>query len=174
MTPAPYVSLPTPPMRRGGLPRYGKSGIGLRNWRLLRSSNLHPSIRGRFPARGSCGRNSKATALYGTRTLVVCGNLQTEETYSETFAPTASLNTFRILVALGNFFQWSLRHLDVMTAFLHGHLEEEVYMRTPPGCDTLGFLSNIRNRVLKLRKSLYGLPALDRTSHSLPHAYPSS
>ena len=73
------------------------------------------------------------TVRYKAR-LVICGNFQTEDTYSETFAPTASLITFCFLIALAAFFHWSLRHVDVMTAFLYGDLDEEVYMRPPPGC----------------------------------------
>lgn len=73
------------------------------------------------------------TVRYKAR-LVICNNFQTEDTYSEALAPTASLITCRLLIALASFFRWSLRHVDVMTAFLYDDMDEEVYMRPSPGC----------------------------------------
>ena len=43
--------------------------------------------------------------------------------------------------------------MDVVTAFLHGRLDEEVYMKIPPYMDIL----NSTHKVLKLKGALYGL-----------------
>jgi len=40
---------------------------------------------------------------------------------------------------------------DVKTAFLHGNLDEEIYVELPQGYDNNG------NNVCKLKKSMYGL-----------------
>lgn len=73
--------------------------------------------------------------------------------YQETFAPVAKLNTIRILLSLAVNLDWPLLQLDVKNAFLNGKLEEEVYMDIPEG-----FRDNsTRNKVCKLKRSIYGL-----------------
>ncbi|XP_029129864.1 uncharacterized protein LOC109816369 isoform X2 [Cajanus cajan] len=73
--------------------------------------------------------------------------------YEETFAPVAKMNTVRVVLALAAHFGWDLHQLDVKNAFLHGNLEEEVYMEIPPGFE----VKNERNKVCLLKKALYGL-----------------
>ena len=66
----------------------------------------------------------------------------------------AWINTVRVLLSLAANLNWPLQQFDVKNAFLHGDLTEEIYMKLPPR-------SNVpdmhRQKVCKLRKSLYGL-----------------
>jgi hypothetical protein len=48
---------------------------------------------------------------------------------------------------------WSLHQMDVKNIFLHGDLQEEVYMEQPPS-----YVDQTHpNLVCRLRKTLYGL-----------------
>lgn len=59
--------------------------------------------------------------------------------------------TIHIFLCLALHFDWPIKQLDISNAFLHGHLEEEVYMLQPPS-----FVQN-STQVCKLKKVLYGL-----------------
>lgn len=53
--------------------------------------------------------------------------------FHETFSPVAKLNSVCILISLAVHFDSDLFQLDVKNAFLHGDLQELVYMQQPPG-----------------------------------------
>lgn len=48
-------------------------------------------------------------------------------------------------------FGWTTRYIDVKSAYLNGHLKEELYMRLP------ALHKNEETKVIKLLKPIYGL-----------------
>jgi hypothetical protein len=73
--------------------------------------------------------------------------------YDETFSPVAHFNSIRVFLAVAVWLKMNVQQMDVKTAFLNGQLEEEIYMRQPPGFEVKGK----ETHVCKLQKSLYGL-----------------
>ena len=73
--------------------------------------------------------------------------------YQETFSIVAKLNTVIVFLSLAANLDWPLHQLDVKNVFLHGDLEEEVYMDIPPSYTT----TSKTEVVCKLQRALYGL-----------------
>ena len=86
--------------------------------------------------------------------LVAKGYAQREGIdYNEVFSPVVKYSSIRILLALVAQYELDLDQLDVKNAFLHGDMDEEIYMSQPTGFKTAGK----ENMVCKLKKSLCGL-----------------
>lgn len=77
--------------------------------------------------------------------------------FTQTFALDAKLATVRVLIDVVVAHHWPMCQLDVNDAFLHGYLDEEVYMLPPPGYDKAD-----HDQVCKLKKSVYGLKQASR------------
>ncbi|GAA0148379.1 transmembrane signal receptor [Lithospermum erythrorhizon] len=85
--------------------------------------------------------------------LVILGNYQVAGIdYHETFASVVKMVTVRTFLAVAASRNWALHQMDVHNAFLHGDLNDEVYMKVPPG-----FYVGQTGMMCKLQKSLYGL-----------------
>jgi histone deacetylase 1/2 len=82
--------------------------------------------------------------------------------YEHTFSLVVKIATIRIVFSIVVSRGWSLRQLDVKNAFLHGVLEEEVYMKQPPGFEH----PDAPHHVCRLDKALYGLKQAPRAWYS--------
>jgi hypothetical protein len=86
--------------------------------------------------------------------LVAKGYSQVEGIdFGEIFSPVAKLTSIIFLLSVAAAFDFEVEQMDVKTTFLHGDLEEEIYMKQPKGYAVKGK----RELVCKLKKSLYDL-----------------
>ena len=76
--------------------------------------------------------------------------------FNETFSPVMRLESFRILLAIAIQLNLEIHQMDVVGAYLNGELIEEIYMKQIPGYE------DGSNKVLQLKKTLYGLKQAGR------------
>lgn len=84
--------------------------------------------------------------------------------FDETYSPVVDATTFRYLMSLIAHEGLNLHMLDVVTAYLYGSLDSDIYMKLPEGFN-LPEANNSGSREdysIKLYKSLYGLKQLGR------------
>ncbi|PKU79142.1 Retrovirus-related Pol polyprotein from transposon TNT 1-94 [Dendrobium catenatum] len=94
-----------------------------------------------------------SVARYKAR-LVAQGNQQEYGiNYQDTFSPVAKIPTIRILFTVALFHHWRIQQLDVDNAFLHGDINETIYIQQPKGFVD----ANNPLHVCRLHKAIYGL-----------------
>ena len=104
--------------------------------------------------------------------LVAQGYTQVEGMdYGDTYAPVARLESIGILLSYANHHDITLYQMDIKSAFLNDEIEEEVYVKQPPG-----FVNPKKPvHVYKLHKALYGLKQAPRVWYKclirLQHIY---
>jgi hypothetical protein len=91
--------------------------------------------------------------------LVTKGYAQTYGiNYEETYSLVAKMTSIRVIIVMATTKGWSLHQMDVKNVFLHGNLQEEVYMEQPASYVDQTHL----NLVCRLKKALYGLKQTPR------------
>ena len=73
--------------------------------------------------------------------------------YNDIFSPVVRWSTIQIIFVLTAKYNWPLHHMDVITAFLNGTLEDDVIMEIPDGFPS----ANDPMKVCRIKKALYGL-----------------
>ncbi|UYV78945.1 hypothetical protein LAZ67_17000381, partial [Cordylochernes scorpioides] len=102
--------------------------------------------------------NKKINAVDGTTRykvrLVAKGFTQRRGIdYNEVYTPVSSFETIRLLTAIATEKNWFIDQFDVKSAYLHGTLNETIYMEQPECFKKPGE----ENLFCKLKKSIYGL-----------------
>ncbi|GAB2282717.1 hypothetical protein Dimus_039558 [Dionaea muscipula] len=78
--------------------------------------------------------------------------------FEETFSPVVKHGTVCLVLSLAVCLNWPLHQLDVTNAFLHGELQETIYIQQP-----VGFIDPAKpTHVCRLHKALYGLKQAPR------------
>jgi histone deacetylase 1/2 len=81
--------------------------------------------------------------------------------YEDTFIPVVKIATIIIVLCISVSRGWSLWQLDFKNVFLHGVLEEEVYMKQQPGFKHPAAPCHI----CRLDKALYGYAIVIIVAH---------
>ncbi|KAL0371833.1 UNVERIFIED_CONTAM: Retrovirus-related Pol polyprotein from transposon TNT 1-94 [Sesamum calycinum] len=79
--------------------------------------------------------------------------------YTETYSPVVDATTLRFLISLSIIEQLKMQLMDVVTAYLYGSLDTDIYMRIPEGLKMPEALKSKPRHMysIKLKRSLYGL-----------------
>jgi len=131
-------------------------------WSLVKAPNDIKPIGCKWVYKRKRGVDGKVETFKAR--LVTKGFTQKEGIdYEETFSPIAMLKSIQLLLAIAAHFDYEIWQMDVKTAFLNWHFDEDIYMMQLDGVIT----ENQENILCKLKRSIYETSGLIRQSNSL-------
>ena len=58
--------------------------------------------------------------------------------FGDIFFPVSKVDSIRLLLSVADAFDFEVEKMDVRTTFIHGDMEEEIYMKQPKGFTVKG------------------------------------
>ena len=102
---------------------------------------------------------SNSASLKYNAELVMKGFIQRKDVdFNEIFSPVVKMSSIRTVLSLAATLDLEVEQMDVKTTFLHGDLQEEIYMKQLDSFQ----VEDKEDYVCRLRKSLYGLKQAPR------------
>jgi ATP-binding cassette subfamily B (MDR/TAP) protein 1 len=95
--------------------------------------------------------NVKDDGKFKARFIVRGCEQKQEIDYKEIYSPTVDFTSPRTLLAVAAKQNLNIKSFDIKTAFLHGELNEDIYMKLPEGYE------ENTGKTCRLKKALYGL-----------------
>ncbi|KAJ8885817.1 hypothetical protein PR048_012022 [Dryococelus australis] len=129
-----------------------------RTWQLMNKPPNHRVVGNRWVYAVMYNSNNYVN-MYKARLVAKGYSQHPGVNYFDTFSPVAHFETVRALLANALQCEWDIELFYVKTAFLHGQLDEDVFMRQPMGCE------DGTQCVCKLLSSLYGLKQTSKCWH---------
>jgi hypothetical protein len=77
--------------------------------------------------------------------------------YNETFSLVGNMNSIHLVISLPVSYKWEVHQMYVKSTFLHGDLQEDIYLEQPTG-----YFKNDSSLFYRLEESLYGLKQAPR------------
>lgn len=114
-------------------------------------------------------KNSDGSDKYKARYVAKGYSQEKGVNYDETFSPTASMTSIRVLMQKAVQENLIVHQMDVKTAYLHAPIECEIYIEQPEGYKVKS--QGNEKLVCKLEKSLYGLKQSGRNWNRMLHEY---
>jgi hypothetical protein len=129
--------------------RLQEQGTFERNWDWARLAKAYPQYRKQDIGHVFFVYDHKHSGEHRVR-LVFDGSKQSPETFSETYAPTARMESVRLFHVYAVEEAWSISQFDVPQAFLKSKIDCDIFVYPPNS------FSEFPGQLLKLRLALYG------------------